>query len=167
MTCLTILKRIYCPPPQMEIKVPKTCEVACLLKMKKSDKDAFVRAIDDDYRVHWSVDNLPVGTYVIILGHIRHIIFSYQKSQITNYWPFPCIYCMFVAIRESRTFRNLSVKIRIYDLFCKNLPSWEWRTRHRWQKRNCSVFFSSVVTLHFLPLPSARMNVPRLTVVYS
>ena len=45
----------------MEIKVPKTCEVACVVKMKKSDKDAFVRAIDDEYRVHWSVDNLPVG----------------------------------------------------------------------------------------------------------
>lgn len=51
----------------MEIKVPKTCEVACLVKMKKSDKDAFVRAIDDDYRVHWSVDNLPVGTMIIFL----------------------------------------------------------------------------------------------------
>lgn len=43
------------------MKVPKTCEVACVVKMKKSDKDAFVRAIDDEYRVHWTVDNLPVG----------------------------------------------------------------------------------------------------------
>lgn len=48
----------------MEIKVPKTCEVACLVKMKKSDKDAFVRAIDDEYRIHWTVDNLPVGKYI-------------------------------------------------------------------------------------------------------
>lgn len=46
----------------MDMKVPKTCEVACVVKMKKSDKDAFVRAIDDEYRVHWTVDNLPVGT---------------------------------------------------------------------------------------------------------
>ena len=45
----------------MELKVPKTCEVACVVKMKKADKDAFVRAIDDEYRVHWTVDNLPVG----------------------------------------------------------------------------------------------------------
>ena len=47
----------------MELKVPKTCEVACVVKMKKADKDAFVRAIDDEYRVHWTVDNLPVGPY--------------------------------------------------------------------------------------------------------
>eukprot|EP00596_Hydrurales_sp_CCMP1899_P006807 CAMPEP_0119040508 /NCGR_PEP_ID=MMETSP1177-20130426/10451_1 /TAXON_ID=2985 /ORGANISM="Ochromonas sp, Strain CCMP1899" /LENGTH=393 /DNA_ID=CAMNT_0007005619 /DNA_START=471 /DNA_END=1649 /DNA_ORIENTATION=- len=31
--------------------------------MKRSDKDAFVRAIDDEYRVHWSVDSLPVGMF--------------------------------------------------------------------------------------------------------
>lgn len=31
--------------------------------MKKTEKEAFVRAIDDDYRVHWMVDNLPVGMY--------------------------------------------------------------------------------------------------------
>ena len=48
----------------MELKVPKTCEVACVVKMKKADKDAFVRAIDDEYRVHWTVDNLPVGQSV-------------------------------------------------------------------------------------------------------
>eukprot|EP00596_Hydrurales_sp_CCMP1899_P000605 CAMPEP_0119047608 /NCGR_PEP_ID=MMETSP1177-20130426/54148_1 /TAXON_ID=2985 /ORGANISM="Ochromonas sp, Strain CCMP1899" /LENGTH=528 /DNA_ID=CAMNT_0007022411 /DNA_START=109 /DNA_END=1692 /DNA_ORIENTATION=- len=48
---------------KMEIKVPKACEVACLVKMKKSDKDAFVRAINEDYRVHWIVDNLPVGMF--------------------------------------------------------------------------------------------------------
>jgi transmembrane 9 superfamily protein 2/4 len=29
--------------------------------LKKSEKDAFVKAIDEDYRVHWLVDNLPVG----------------------------------------------------------------------------------------------------------
>lgn len=48
---------------QIEAKVPKSCEVACVVKLKKADKDAFVRAIDDDYRVHWIVDNLPVGVY--------------------------------------------------------------------------------------------------------
>lgn len=33
-------------------------------KLKKSEKDAFVHAIDDEYRVHWMIDNLPVGTYM-------------------------------------------------------------------------------------------------------
>jgi transmembrane 9 superfamily member 2/4 len=47
----------------LEAKVPKACEVACQVKLKKSEKDAFVRAIDDDYRIHWIVDNLPVGMF--------------------------------------------------------------------------------------------------------
>ena len=34
-----------------------------MVKLKKLEKDAFIRAIDDDYRVHWIVDNLPVGVY--------------------------------------------------------------------------------------------------------
>ena len=48
---------------KLEVKVPKACEIACSLKMKKGDKDAFLKAIDEDYRVHWIVDNLPVGMY--------------------------------------------------------------------------------------------------------
>jgi transmembrane 9 superfamily protein 2/4 len=43
------------------MKVPASCEVACGRKLTDADKAAFVRAIDDDYRVHWMVDNLPVG----------------------------------------------------------------------------------------------------------
>ena len=31
--------------------------------MKRTEREAFVRAVDDDYRVHWMVDNLPVGMY--------------------------------------------------------------------------------------------------------
>eukprot|EP01038_Epipyxis_sp_PR26KG_P016091 gene16091-21859_t len=49
---------------KLDVKVPKACEVACLKKIKKSEKDLFVRAIDDEYRVHWMVDNLPVGMVV-------------------------------------------------------------------------------------------------------
>lgn len=43
--------------------MPRTCEVACVRKLKKSEKDAFVKAIDDDYKVHWMVDNIPVGMF--------------------------------------------------------------------------------------------------------
>ena len=50
---------------KMEMQVPKACEVACLKKLKKPDRDAFSRAIDGDYRVHWIVDNLPVGMYEV------------------------------------------------------------------------------------------------------
>lgn len=43
------------------MKVAKSCEVACFKKLKKEEKQAFANAIDDDYRVHWMIDNLPVG----------------------------------------------------------------------------------------------------------
>ena len=35
---------------QLEVKMAKQCEVACVKKLKKTEKDAFVRAIEDDYR---------------------------------------------------------------------------------------------------------------------
>lgn len=53
---------------QLEVKVPKSCEVACMKKLKKSEKEAFVKAIDDDYKVHWMVDNMPVGVLNSIPG---------------------------------------------------------------------------------------------------
>jgi transmembrane 9 superfamily protein 2/4 len=47
------------------MKVPEACQVACSVKLTKADRDAFIRAIDDNYRVHWIVDNLPVGMQII------------------------------------------------------------------------------------------------------
>lgn len=61
------------------MKVPKACEIACVKKLKKSEKDAFVRAIDDDYRVHWMIDNLPVGMYSQLSG--------YSEPQFTRGYP--------------------------------------------------------------------------------
>ena len=46
---------------KLEAKVTKTCEVACSIKLNKVGRDAFIRAIDENYHVHWIVDNLPVG----------------------------------------------------------------------------------------------------------
>lgn len=48
---------------KIEMKVPKQCEVACQIKPRKNTKDLFIAAIDNDYRIHWMVDNLPVGSY--------------------------------------------------------------------------------------------------------
>lgn len=48
---------------KLESKVPKSCEVACVQKLKKEEKDKFIRAIEDDYRIHWIVDSLPVGMF--------------------------------------------------------------------------------------------------------
>lgn len=43
------------------MKVPKSCEVACATTLRRVGADAFLKAIDEDYRVHWIADNLPVG----------------------------------------------------------------------------------------------------------
>eukprot|EP01035_Chromulina_nebulosa_P017691 gene17691-23281_t len=48
---------------KVETKVAKACEVACVKKLRKHDRDLFINAIKDDYRVHWIVDNLPVGMF--------------------------------------------------------------------------------------------------------
>lgn len=48
---------------KLNVKVPKACEVACVKKMNKAEKDAFYRAVDDDYMIHMMVDNLPAGSY--------------------------------------------------------------------------------------------------------
>ena len=49
---------------QLEMRAPKACAVACIKKLDAKAKDQFVRAIDEEYTVHWIVDNLPVGRYV-------------------------------------------------------------------------------------------------------
>jgi len=46
---------------KIETKEPVSCAVACAVHLKKSGRDSFVHAINEDYRVHFLVDNLPVG----------------------------------------------------------------------------------------------------------
>jgi transmembrane 9 superfamily protein 2/4 len=58
----------------MEVKVPKACEIACAVKLNKGDKGAFVQAIEDEYRVHWTVDNLPVGMFAT--NSLRESVFT-------------------------------------------------------------------------------------------
>ncbi len=40
----------------------KPCSIVCRKKVTKIGAKRFARAIDDDYRVHWLVDNLPAST---------------------------------------------------------------------------------------------------------
>ena len=47
----------------MELKVPESCQIACAIKLDNTQKEAFIRAINDNYRIHWILDNLPVGVY--------------------------------------------------------------------------------------------------------
>jgi len=46
---------------KMEFKVPKSCEVACVKQLGKRERLKFMSAVDEDYRVHWILDSLPVG----------------------------------------------------------------------------------------------------------
>jgi transmembrane 9 superfamily protein 2/4 len=46
---------------RLEVKVPKSCEIACVRKLSRHSKNEFIKAINDEYRVHWILDNLPVG----------------------------------------------------------------------------------------------------------
>ena len=46
------------------MRAPKLCAVACKKFLKGAEKQKFRTAIDEEYTVHWIVDNLPVGRYV-------------------------------------------------------------------------------------------------------
>ena len=45
--------RIEASTYKLETKVPKACEVACVVKLTKQGSAAFIRAVDEEYRVHW------------------------------------------------------------------------------------------------------------------
>ena len=47
----------------VEMKVSKPCAVACSVKLTRENSAAFKHAINEEYRAHWIIDNLPVGTY--------------------------------------------------------------------------------------------------------
>lgn len=38
-----------------------SCEILCIKKYKKSDIDFFKKIINNDYKIHWYLDNLPVA----------------------------------------------------------------------------------------------------------
>lgn len=69
---------------KLEVKVAKACEVACVKKLKKNEKEAFVRAIEDDYRVHWMVDNLPVGSFVPAVGGEEMFVRGFRVGFMTG-----------------------------------------------------------------------------------
>ena len=46
---------------QLNMKEAAMCAVGCAVRLKKEGKSSLVKAIDEDYRVHFVVDGLPVG----------------------------------------------------------------------------------------------------------
>ena len=47
----------------LEMKSDKTCIAVCSKTFSSKQKQQFMRAIDEEYTVHWIVDNLPIGRY--------------------------------------------------------------------------------------------------------
>lgn len=56
---------------QLEAKQNKYCEVACTKTLSHKERLAFINAIDDEYRVHWIADGLPVGMFDAKLGSFQ------------------------------------------------------------------------------------------------
>jgi len=50
---------------KLEMKVPQACEIVCKKQLTKQQARLFSHAIDQEYRVHWIVDNLPASTVVV------------------------------------------------------------------------------------------------------
>ena len=48
---------------KLEVLKNQPCKIVCRKKVTKIGAKRFARAIDDDYRVHWLVDNLPTCQY--------------------------------------------------------------------------------------------------------
>jgi len=48
----------------LNFKVNAHCQTSCRVLLDEKKKKQFIKAIDQEYRVHWIVDNLPVATKV-------------------------------------------------------------------------------------------------------
>lgn len=57
-------------PYQINMKTDKTCSILCRKVHKKHDIQVFKSMIDQDYRVHWIIDSLPVAVRADKLGYI-------------------------------------------------------------------------------------------------
>eukprot|EP00640_Fibrocapsa_japonica_P000947 CAMPEP_0113938088 /NCGR_PEP_ID=MMETSP1339-20121228/4497_1 /TAXON_ID=94617 /ORGANISM="Fibrocapsa japonica" /LENGTH=647 /DNA_ID=CAMNT_0000941025 /DNA_START=137 /DNA_END=2080 /DNA_ORIENTATION=+ /assembly_acc=CAM_ASM_000762 len=49
---------------KLEMKVPEACEKVCRKTMSDAELSRFRWAINEEYRVHWIVDNLPASTLI-------------------------------------------------------------------------------------------------------
>lgn len=53
---------------KVDMKQTRVCSHACAKKLSAADSQAFKKAISDEYRAHWIVDSLPVGSYETLPG---------------------------------------------------------------------------------------------------
>ena len=57
-------------PYELRMKQDEACVVLCRKKHKRSDITMFKSMIDQEYRVHWLLDNLPVAVRNDELGYV-------------------------------------------------------------------------------------------------
>lgn len=57
-------------PYQLLMKQDETCAILCKKKHEKKDMKLFRNMIDEEYRIHWLVDNLPVAVRNEELGFV-------------------------------------------------------------------------------------------------
>ena len=55
---------------QLRMKQDEACIVLCKKQHKKSEISMFKQMIDQEYRVHWLLDNLPVAVRNDELGYV-------------------------------------------------------------------------------------------------
>lgn len=66
---------------KIEMKIPKICEIACIQKIRYSQKRDFIKAIHEDYKVHWILDNLPVGMYESLQLFVRGFPVGFHSGE--------------------------------------------------------------------------------------
>ena len=164
----------------MELKVPKTCEVACVVKMKKADKDAFVRAIDDEYRVHWTVDNLPVGPSNTAFHHYCARLMLCSICSVSACFLFNCLLSHFYQlVLHTEVVHSSHVCIltlqddwTVFCIYCNHISYvflYDFMSFIIWSVRNfpadkCTIYILSILSIviyslstinpsHSLPLP--------------
>lgn len=55
---------------QLKVKKDESCVILCQKQYKKEDVDMFKHMIDQEYRVHWVLDGLPVAVRNEELGYV-------------------------------------------------------------------------------------------------
>lgn len=57
-------------PYELRLKQDEACVILCRKVHKKHDVEMFKQMIDNEYRVHWLLDNLPVAVRNDELGYV-------------------------------------------------------------------------------------------------
>jgi transmembrane 9 superfamily protein 2/4 len=76
-------------PYELSMKKDERCAVLCRRSYKKSDMAMFRRMIDEEYRVHWLLDSLPVAVRNDELGFVSRgypIGFSEKKGKHSRHY---------------------------------------------------------------------------------